>query len=71
MPGFGGFGGEDLSDNEKAEIQKQAQQIQKMSFEEYKEMMKKEDPESFNNMSEKELRTAYDLMQKMAEQMGN
>jgi len=60
-----------MSDEDQEDMKKSAQMMKKMSFEEYKAMMKKQDPESFKNMSDKDLKMSYDLMQKMAEQMGN
>lgn len=38
-----------------------------MSFEEYKEMVKKEDPEGYKEASEQELRMGYEMMKKYAE----
>ena len=46
-----------------------AEKIRKMSFKQYKEMLQKNDPEAFKNMSENDLKMSYKLMQKMAQQM--
>ena len=70
MQGFGGMGGEDLSDEEKAEMKKDIQKIKNMSFEEYKQMLKDEDPDALKNTSEEELKMGFEMMKKMAEQFG-
>ena len=62
-----GMGG-DFSEADREEMHKSAQKIKNMSFEQYKQMIKEEDPESFKHMTEKDLKMSYQLMQKMAEQ---
>jgi hypothetical protein len=54
---------------EQKEMKKNAEQIKKMSFEEYKNMVKQTDPETFKNTSEEELKMGYQMMKKMAEQI--
>jgi len=65
-----GFGMENMSDEEKAGMQEDLQKIKNMSFEEYKEMLKKEDPETLKNTSEEDLKMGFEMMKKMAEQFG-
>ncbi len=59
----------DIDDNNKQSKQNTAI-LKKMSFEDYKKLIKQKDPEAFKNMSKEELKMSYQLMQKMAQQMG-
>jgi len=55
--------------NQTKDMKQGAAQIRKMSFKQYKEMLQKNDPEAFKNMSENDMKMSYRLMQKMAQQM--
>ena len=63
MPGF------QNDPNQTKDMKQGAAQIRKMSFKQYKEMLQKNDPEAFKNMSENDMKMSYRLMQKMAQQM--
>ena len=56
---------------DKAEMKKNAKKLQNMTFAQYKEMLKKEDPEEYKNMSEKELKQGYQIIKKMSARMAN
>jgi len=51
------------------EIKEDAAKLKKMTFDEYKEMLRQNDPESYKEMSEEEMQMSYKLMKKMAEHM--
>ncbi len=52
-----------------AEMKKNAQKISKMSYKEYLKMLKNNDPEEYNSMSEKEKKASYEMMKKMTKAM--
>ena len=54
---------------DKVEMKKKAKMLQNLSFEDYKKMVFKDDPEA-KNMSEKELKQGYQMMKMMAKKMG-
>lgn len=54
---------------DKAEMKENANKMSKMTFAQYKEMLKKSEPEDFKNMSEEELKIGYQMMQKMAKRL--
>jgi hypothetical protein len=64
-----GYGG-GFTDDDKDEIKNNVRQIKKMSYEEYKKMLKENDPDAAQ-MSEEQIKASYNLMQKMAQAMGN
>jgi hypothetical protein len=55
---------------DKAEMKKQAAKMKNMTFEQYKAMVHKEDPET-RNMSDEELKMGYQIMKKIANNMSN
>ncbi len=55
---------------EKAETQKKVQKMANMSFEEYKQMLKQNDPEA-SQMSEQDIKASYEMMKKMAQMMNH
>ena len=63
MPGF------QNAPNQSKDMKQGTKKLRKMSFKQYKEMLQKNDPEAFKNMSENDLKMSYKLMQKMAQQM--
>jgi hypothetical protein len=64
-----GFQSDEAYEADQKEMKKNAQQMKKMTFEEYKKMVKQSDPETFKNTSEEELKMGYEMMKKMAEQI--
>jgi len=64
-----GFQSDEEYNADQKEMKKNAQQMKKMTFEEYKNMVKQSDPETFKNTSEEELKMGYEMMKKMAEQI--
>ncbi len=68
MAGFGNIG---MYDDSQSDDVSDMKNLRKMSYKEYVEVLKKNDPETFQQMSEEELKASYNLMQKMASQMGN
>jgi len=56
---------------DQAEMRKGAEKMKNMSYEQYKQMLKKDDPEEYKNMSEKDIKMGYQLMKKMAQQMSH
>ncbi len=54
---------------DKVEMKKNAKMMSNMTYEQYKEMLKKDDPEEYKNMSEKDMKMGYQLMKKMAQRM--
>ncbi|HFS67652.1 MAG TPA: hypothetical protein ENK67_05510 [Flavobacteriia bacterium] len=63
-------GGMSLSDEDAQIDPKDLDMIKKMSFEDYKKMLQQDDPEAYKQMSPNDLKMSYQLMQKMAQQMG-
>jgi len=55
---------------DKVEMKKNAKKMQNLSYEDYKKMVLKDDPEA-KNMSEKEMKQGYQMMQMMAKKIGN
>lgn len=53
----------DFSDTEDGPSQEQKDKMKNMSYEEFKAMMKKNDPEEYESMSEEELQYSYKMMQ--------
>ena len=66
-----GYQSDEVYNNDKKDMKKGAEKLRKMSFEEYKTMLKKDDPEAFKEMSDADLKMSYKLMQKMAQQMSH
>ena len=64
-----GFGNDKMSKDDRKEMKKSAAKIKNMSFDQYKQMLKQNKPETYKNMSEADLKTSYQLMKKMAAQM--
>ena len=64
-----------LNDNayakDKAEMKKNAKMMNNLTFEQYKEMLKKDNPEKFKNMSDEELKIGYQMMKKVAQKMSH
>ncbi len=63
-----GFAG-GMTEQEQAEMQKNAKKMAGMSYEEYKQMLISEDPEAAQ-MSEEDMKKSYEIMKKMAQAMG-
>jgi hypothetical protein len=64
-----GYQSDEAYKNDKKDMKKGAEMMRKMSFEDYKALLKKNDPQSYKEMTDEEIKMSYNLMQKMAQQM--
>lgn len=64
-----GYQSDEAYQNDKKDIKKGAEMMRKMSFKEYKTLLKRNDPEAYKEMTDEEIKMSYQLMQKMAQQI--